>query len=130
MGLAPLAHTLDVMRIPEVVATEGRAKPSALAGQFPGVSAGGLAAVMLAVVVAVIGEEEIVATAALTSNGPQTHREPRATRSGRKLKQNKPEGRRPKTKKEEVFLREVPEENSGKKKEFQTGGFRVISFRR
>jgi hypothetical protein len=36
----------------------------------------------------------------------------------------------PAAKKEEGFSREAPEENPGKKKEFQTGSFKPISFRR
>jgi len=77
MGLAPLAHTLDVVGASEVAAPEWRAQPAALAGQLPGAAASGFAAVVLVIGVTVIGEEKLAATAALTSLGSQTHRESR-----------------------------------------------------
>jgi hypothetical protein len=94
MGLAPLPHMLGVFRVAEVVATEGRAPPSALAGLSAGVLASGLAAVMLPVLVAVIGEEKPAATAALTSLRLLTHRGSKPPRSQKELKQNRPKGRR------------------------------------
>jgi hypothetical protein len=94
MGLAPLPHMLGVFRAVEVVATEGSAPPSALAGLFAGVLASGLAAVMLPVPVAVIGEEKLAATAALTSLRLLTHRGSKPPRSRKELKQNQPKGRR------------------------------------
>jgi len=70
MGLAPLSHMLGILRVPEIVAVGWLMKPAPLAGQLAGVAASGFAAVMLAVLVAVIGEEKLAATAALTSLRP------------------------------------------------------------
>jgi hypothetical protein len=58
-------------------------------------AASGFAAVMLAVLVAVIEEEKLPATAALTSLRPQTHFESKPARRRRKLKQKNAEARRP-----------------------------------
>jgi len=73
MSLAPVPHALGVFGPPEVIAVGRLAQPSALAGQFAGLSTSRFAAVMLVVFVAVIGEEKITATAAFTSLGPQGH---------------------------------------------------------
>ena len=67
VGLAPLPHVPGVLRISEVVAIAGFAKPALLASHLAGMAASGFAAVMLAVLVAVIEEEKLAATAALTS---------------------------------------------------------------
>ena len=73
MSLAPVPHALGVSGPPEVIAVGGLAQPSALAGQFASLSRSGLAAVMLVMFVAVLGEEKLPATAAFTSLGPQGH---------------------------------------------------------
>ena len=130
MGLAPLAHTLDVLGASKVAPSERRAPPAALAGPFPGLAAGGFPAVMLTVGVPVIGEEKLAATAALTSLRSQTHGESKPPLSQEKLKQNPRREEAPWRKKEEAIWREVAEENPRKKTEFQTGRFTPISFRR
>ena len=71
MSLAPVPHALGVFRPPEVIAVGRRAQPSALAGQFAGLSTSQLAAVMLVMFVAIIEEEKITANAAFKSLGPQ-----------------------------------------------------------
>jgi len=101
MGLAPLLDVSDVLRIPEVVAVGRFAKPAPLAGQFAGVLAGRLATVTLPLLVAVIGEEKLTATAALTSLRFQTHCEPKPPRSQSELKLNPEEEEGPARKKEE-----------------------------
>jgi hypothetical protein len=113
MGLSPLAHTLDVVGAVEVAAPKWCAPPSALAGQFPGLAAGGFAAVVLVAGVAVIGEEKLAAAAAFTSLRSQTHFEPKPPRSQRKLKRNPRRGEGPGRKKEEAIWREAVEENPG-----------------
>jgi hypothetical protein len=113
MGLAPLAHTLDVVGAVEVAAPKWCAPPSALAGQFPGLAAGGFAAVVLVAGVAVIGEEKLAAAAAFTSLRSQTHFEPKPPRSQRKLKRNPRREEGPGRKKEEAIWREAVEENPG-----------------
>jgi hypothetical protein len=90
-----------------------------------------LGAVMLTVLIAVIGEKELAATAALASRGTETHRSAKPPPSRQQSKKKPPPGRRPQRKKEE----ELVEQRSGiksstKKTEFQTGGFNPISFRR
>jgi hypothetical protein len=112
MGLAPLPNTLHVVGTSEVVAVGRLAKPAPLAGQLAGVAAGRFAAVMLAVVVAVIGEEKLVAATALASPQSGTHRVPKPTRSRRELKQNQQGEEEPKTKKEETSWREPAEEKT------------------
>ena len=87
MGLAPLPHPADVRRVPEVIVIGWLATPAPLAGQLAGLAAGGFVAVMLALLVAVIGEEELAATAALASLRPQTHLESKPPRRRRELKQ-------------------------------------------
>jgi hypothetical protein len=114
IGLAPLPHAPDIFRPAKVVATEGRAPPSALAGLFAGALASGFAAVMLAVLVAVIREEKLAATAALTSLRPQTHRWSKRPRCGRKEKQRPGREEEPARKKEEAFSGEVAEEDPPK----------------
>ena len=101
MGLAPLPHMLGIVRLSEVVAVGWLAQPSALAGQFAGVLAGRLATVTLPLLVAVIGEEELAATAALTSLRFQTHCEPKPPRSQSELKLNPEREEGPARKKEE-----------------------------
>jgi hypothetical protein len=112
MGLAPLPHPSDVLRIPEVIAIGGFATPAPLAGQLAGLAAGGFAAVMLALLVAVIGEEELAATAALTSLRPQTHFESKPPRRKRELKQKSRTEEAPRRKKEERIWREDQEEKA------------------
>ena|SRR5437016_9341004 len=74
MGLAPLPHTPGVVRVPEVIAIGRLAQPTPLAGRLAGLVAGALAAVTLAPVVTIIGEEELAATTALTPLRFRTHR--------------------------------------------------------
>ena len=116
MGLAPLPHMLGVFRASEVAATEGCAPPSALAGLFTGVLASGLAAVMLPVLVAAIGEEKLAATTALTSVRLQDHLAPKPKRSGEKLNENRRSEEEPKGRRKKSFLSEEPEENPREEK--------------
>ena len=112
MGLAPVPNAPGIVRPAEIIAVGWLAQPPALTGQFAGLPTSRLAAVMLVMLVAVIGEEKLAATAALTSLGPQTHREPKPPRPGRKEKP--PNARReegPGAKKEETISAEGPEEN-------------------
>ena len=88
MSLAPVPNALGIVRFAEVIAVGRFAQPPTLAGQFAGLPASQFAAVMLVMLVAVIGEEKIAATAALTSLGPQTHRGSKRPRHGRKEKPN------------------------------------------
>jgi hypothetical protein len=104
---------LGIVRLSEVGAVGWLARPSVLAGQLAGVLAGGFAAVALPLLVAVIGEEKLAATAALASLGPQAHRELKPPRSQKELKQNKSREEGPRTKKEEAIWREAVEENPG-----------------
>jgi hypothetical protein len=68
---------------------------------------------MLAVLVAVIGEEKLVATAALTSLRPQTHVESKPPRRSRELKQKSRREEAPRRKKEEEGIwREDQEEKA------------------
>jgi len=93
-----------VLRVPEVVAIGWFAKPAPLAGQLADMAASGFAAVMLAVLVAVIGEEKLAATAALTSLRPQTHFESKPPRRRRELKQkNRREEESPRKKEEAIW---------------------------
>ena len=112
MGLAPLPHSPDVVRIPEVIAIGWFTTPSPLADPLAGLAASGFAAVMLAVLVAVIGEEKLVATAALTSLRPQTHVESKPPRRSRELKQKSRREEAPRRKKEEAIWREDQEEKA------------------
>jgi hypothetical protein len=112
VGLAPLPHVLGVLRISEVVAIGGFAKPALLAGHLAGLAAIGFAAVMLAVLVAVIEEEKLPATAALTSLRPQTHFESKPPRRRRKLKQKSRRQEDQRRKKEEEIWSEDPEEKA------------------
>jgi hypothetical protein len=113
MSLSPLPHALDIFGTAEVTPPKGRAPPTALIGPFPGLTAGGLFAVVLALGVAVIGEEELAAAAALTSLRSQTHCESKPPRSRSELKPNSRMEEGPGGKKEEGIWREVPEENPG-----------------
>ena len=110
MSLAPLPNAPGVFRVTEVIAVGRLAQPLALAGQFAGVSASRFAAVALALLVTVIGEEKLAATVALASPGLETHRESKPPRRRRELKQNSRREEGPARKKEEGFLREVSEE--------------------
>jgi hypothetical protein len=74
MGLAPVSHSLHVLRAAEVIAVGGLAQPTLLAGLLAGVAALGLGTVTLTILIAKIGEKEIVATAALAPPGPNIHR--------------------------------------------------------
>src|SRR5215813_4103917 len=94
MSLTPLPNTLGVVGPAEVIAIGRLVQPSSLAGQFAGLSARRLAAVMLMMLVAVIGEEKIATTVALTSLGLQGHRGRKRPRPGRKEKPNARRGRR------------------------------------
>src|ERR1700752_3046474 len=114
MSCTPLPNAAGVVRPPEVIAVGRFAQPAALTGQFAGLPTSRLAAVVLVMLVAVIGEEKIAAAAAFTSLGPQGHRGPKRPRPGRK---EKPNARSPGTKKEEDLSAEVrkknpPEENT------------------
>jgi hypothetical protein len=113
MSLAPVPDALGVVSVQEVMAVGGFGQPAALAGPFAGLAAGGFAAVMLAVPVAVIGEEKLAATAALTSLRSRTHRESKPSRPRSELKPNATGQEGPGAKKEEGIGREVAEENPG-----------------
>jgi hypothetical protein len=121
---------LGIFRAAKVVATEGRAPPSALAGLFAGALASGFAAVMLAVLVAVIREEKLAATAALTSLGPQTHRWSKRPRCRRKEKP-RPEGKKNQGGRRKKHLQaKLWKKIHRKKIQFQTGAINAFSFRR
>ena len=130
MSLTPLANTLGVVGPTEVIAVGRFAQPPSLAGQFAGLPTSRLAAVMLVVLVAVIGEEKIAATAALTSLGLRGHRGPKRPRLGRKEKPNARSKEGPRTKKEEDLSAEVRKKTHRKKIQFQTGAITAFSFRR
>ena len=80
MGLPPLLDMPGVFWAAEVIAIGWLAKPPALAGLFASLAASGFAAVVLALLVAVIGQEKLAATKALTSLGAETHVESEAPR--------------------------------------------------
>ena len=130
MSLTPLPHAPGVVRPTEVIPVVRFVQPSALAGRFAGLPTSRLATVMLVMLVAVIEEEEIAATAALTSLGLRGHRgQNDHDLEGKKSRS--PEGEEePGTKKEEEISAEVPEENPPKKIQFQTGAVTAFSFRR
>ena len=118
--LAPSLGPLHILRAAEVVAVGWLAQPTLLAGLLDGVAAIGLGAVMLAVLIAVIGDKELAATAALASCRTETHRSPKPSPSQRNQKKNQPPGRRPQRKKEEELLNKEPEENpDGRKRNFK-----------
>ena len=117
MSLTPLPNALGVVRPTEVIAVGRFAQPPSLTGQFAGLPTSRLATVMLVMLVAVIGEEKVGATAALTSLGLRGHRGPKRPRPGRKEKPNARSREGPGTKKEEELSAEVrkknpPEENT------------------
>ena len=130
MRLTPLPNALGVVRPAEVIAVGRFAQPPALTGQFAGLPTSRLAAVMLVVLVAVIGEEKIAATAALTSLGLRGHRGPKRPRPGRKEKPNARTKEGPGTKMEEELSAEVRKKIHRKKIQFQTGAPTAFSFRR
>ena len=130
VGLAPLPHPTDVLRIPEVIAIGGLATPAPLAAQLAGLAAGGFAAVLLALLVAVIGEEELAATAALTSLRPQTHFESKPPRRRRELKQKNCGKKHHEGRRKKQFGAKIRKKKPRKKIQFQTGGFHAFSFRR
>jgi hypothetical protein len=88
MSLAPGPHALGVFRPPEMIAVGRRAQPSALAGQFAGLSTSRLAAVMLVMLVAMIEEEKITANAEFKSLGFQGQGGPKRPRPRSKEKPN------------------------------------------
>src|SRR5438445_4577802 len=94
VSLAPVPHALDIALTTKVVAVGWCARPVPLTGQLAGLTAGGFAAVTLAVLVTVIGEEKLAATAALTSLGPQTHNESKTTTTQAGIKAKQTKGRR------------------------------------
>ena len=106
MSLTPLPNALGVVRPTEVIAVGRFAQPPSLTGQFAGLPTSRFAAVMLVTLVAVIREEKIAATAALTSLGTHTHRGSKRPRPRRKEKSNARRKEGPGTKKEETFCRE------------------------
>ena len=131
MSLAPVPHALGVFGPPEVIAVGRLAQPSALAGQFAGLSTSRLAAVMLVMFVAVIGEEKITATAAFTSLGPQGHggpndHDPEVKKSPTLGKERRTRQRRRK----KSFQQKFGRKSTGKKIQFQTGAVTAFSFRR
>jgi len=113
MSLPPLPHALEVFGAAKVAPPKGRAPPPALTGPFPGLTAGGFSAVVLALGVAVIREEELAAAVALTSLRSQTHCESKPPRSQSELKLNPKREESPAKKKEEGIWREAAEENPG-----------------
>ena len=112
VGLAPLPHTLGVLRVPEVIAIGWFAKPATLAGPLASLATSGLATVMLAVLVAVIGEEELAATTAFTSLRPQTHFESKPPRRRRELKEKTRREEAPRRNKEEAIGSEDQKEKA------------------
>jgi len=112
MGPAPCLHPPDVLGVPEVVAVGWLAQPVPLARLLAGMAASGLLAIMLAIVVAVIGEEKLAATTALTSFRLGTHRTSKPSRRGRELKPNQRKEEEPEGKKEEAFWREAVKEKA------------------
>jgi hypothetical protein len=73
MGLAPRLDSLHVKRAAKVVAVGPLVQPASLTGRLAGLLAGWLGTVTLAVVIAIIREEELAATAALALFGSDTH---------------------------------------------------------
>jgi len=88
--LAPSLHPLRMLRAAEVVPIGWLAQPSLLAGLLAGMAAIGFGAVKLAVLIAVIGDKQLAATAALASCGPETHRPPKPSPNRRQAKKNQP----------------------------------------
>ena len=100
MGLAPVPHSLHVLRAAEVIAVGRLAQPTLLAGLLAGVAAIGLATVMLAALIAVIREKELAATSALASCGTETHGPPKPSPNQRQSKKNQPARKKTQPKKE------------------------------
>jgi hypothetical protein len=122
MGLAPVPHSLHVLRAAEVIAVGRLAQPTLLAGLLAGLAALRLGTVTLTILIAKIGEKEIVATVALASLGPDIHR-PRNHHQARfQSKQNHRHGRR--AKREEgrrAVSARAGRKSNPKKTDFQTG---------
>src|SRR5690242_17481330 len=131
MRLTPLPNALGVVRPAEVIPVGWFAQPPSLAGQFADLPTSRLAAVMLVMLVAVIGEEKIAATAALTSLGLRGHRGPKRPRPGRKEKPNarSKEGAQERRRKKS-FQQKFGRKTHRKKIQFQTGAVTAFSFRR
>jgi len=87
-----------------------------LTRQFAGLTASGFAAVTLAVLVTVIGEEKLAATAALTLLGPETHLESKTTTTQEGIKAKQTKGRRTSEEEGRMLCREVLEENPREEK--------------
>jgi hypothetical protein len=124
MSLPPGPHPLDVFWAAEVVAIGRLAQPALLAGLFAGQATIGFGTVMLAVLIAVIRNEKLAATAALASCGAETHCLWKSTHlpAPIKGKPNPEENRKGRRKKR--LSNKVPEENpSGRKRIFKPALF-------
>jgi len=73
MRPAPLLDPLHIFRIPEVVPISRLAQPAALTSLFAGDAAGRFGTINLVMSIAVIRQEELLATRALTAIGLGKH---------------------------------------------------------
>jgi hypothetical protein len=112
----PLLHALHFFLAAEVVPTGSRAPPTALAGEFAGLSTSRGPTVILTGSVAVIGVKERLAATALAPGGSAAHH--RMNRQARREKSTKKTDREedPDSKKEEELSTRRAEENSTPRK--------------
>ena len=102
-ALAPIAHSLRIVRTAEVIAIAYLAQPSALAGTLADLAALRLGTVNLVVSVSIIRKKKLLATTALATRELGTHGGVPTGEEEPGAQSTTPPGKRKKTKKEEEF---------------------------
>jgi hypothetical protein len=130
MGFAPSLDPLHVLSVAEVISVACFSQPAPLTGGFAGPATSRSQTEKLTAGIMNVRSKNYFAAAALASVELGTHGPPsgKKTRPANQSK-NSP-GRREKKTKEEKFSRRISKKIRGKKKQFQTGGFPPLSFRR
>jgi hypothetical protein len=116
MGLAPVPHSLHILRAAEVVAVGGLAQPTLLAGPLAGLAALRFGTVMLTTLIAKIGKKKSlqprhVRRLGLTFIVPETTTKAAPDQSKTNSTEEEPKG-----KKEEDLSTEEREENPARRK--------------
>jgi hypothetical protein len=133
MGLLPLAHTLGILGVPEIILVFRFGQPRALALALTGFATVGFAAEALALSVATIGKKKLLAMLAVTSAVWGFHRFPNQGNQNQTFvpqsREEKTGRRRPITaKKEEDSLANRSKKNHRKKIQFLIARFVPVRF--
>jgi hypothetical protein len=133
MLLLPVANTLRVLVIPEVILVLRFGQPSSLRLALAGFTAVGLLAIALALSVPIIRKKKFLAVQAFASGSRRLHRfqyqeEPRVENRKNQAEENPPERKLKPAKKEEDFSMNASKKMPAKKIQFLTGDFDPVPF--